>query len=316
MSPFERASEIIREGGVFHFLTKAQKRLRMQSLRNIQSKPDGISLMDEDWDNLILLDACRYDTFIKFSPFNEPTERKLTKGTTTLKVYNENFDDREMYNTVLISGNAAIGNIVSDLEFFKFIGLWGDKEYIEKGKQYRDIVTPEEVMSQTREVVAKHSDKRIIAHFLQPHPPFIIRNGERIPMDSPYRSYPGIWKQQIPPEEFRKTYEENVKYILEKIEEFVLDLPGKTVVTADHGELLGESIPFYYKLLHSRWSIHKSHRYEFGHYSILSHPALATVPWVEIESENRRDISAGEGRKEVTMDEEVIEYRLEVLGYK
>lgn len=26
--------------------------------------PEGIDVMSEDWDNLIILDACRYDTFV------------------------------------------------------------------------------------------------------------------------------------------------------------------------------------------------------------------------------------------------------------
>lgn len=54
-------------------------------------------------------------------------------------------------------------------------------------------------------------------------------------------------------------YRENVAYGLEYAQNLLEALDGKTVVTADHGELLGESVPLLIRLLHARWGIRDRH---------------------------------------------------------
>jgi hypothetical protein len=41
----------------------------------------GIYVIDEDWDNLIVLDACRYDLFCEVSGLN--AEMKISRGSCT-----------------------------------------------------------------------------------------------------------------------------------------------------------------------------------------------------------------------------------------
>lgn len=82
----------------------------------------------------------------------------------------------------------------------------------------------------------------------------------------------------------------------------VLDsVPGRAVVTADHGELLGERvIPLSRRL--------------YGHPKNLKSEALRRVPWLEIPSERRRSFSSDPPVKS-TMTVEAREDRLAALGY-
>lgn len=41
--------------------------------------------------------------------------------------------------------------------------------------------------------------------------------------------------------EVREAYKSNLRYVLRKVDNFVENLEGKTVITADHGDLLGEN---------------------------------------------------------------------------
>lgn len=47
-------------------------------------------------------------------------------------------------------------------------------------------------------------------------------------------------KDKIPKDEIIEAYEENLEIVLQHAEELAENLDGKTVITADHGELLGE----------------------------------------------------------------------------
>jgi hypothetical protein len=44
-----------------------------------------IGVFSEDWDNLIILDACRYDTLPKLNHFSEDVEKKISRGSSTIE---------------------------------------------------------------------------------------------------------------------------------------------------------------------------------------------------------------------------------------
>ena len=69
-------------------------------------------------------------------------------------------------------------------------------------------------------------------------------------------------------EKLRRAYEENLKLVLSYVNELVsyLRREGLVVITADHGELLGE-------------------RGLFGHPERVRVPELVEVPWLEISSD-------------------------------
>lgn len=61
----------------------------------------------------------------------------------------------------------------------------------------------------------------------------------------------------------RQAYEENLKYALRQVQKLVKDLDGKTIITSDHGELLGENR-------------------NYAHPSNSGNPILREVPWFEV----------------------------------
>lgn len=63
-----------------------------------------------------------------------------------------------------------------------------------------------------------------------------------------------------------KAYQSNLRIVLEKVSVLVKKIPGKCIVTSDHGELLGE-----YGL--------------YEHPKEINKPTLRTVPWLEVETE-------------------------------
>jgi hypothetical protein len=95
-----------------------------------------------------------------------------------------------------------------------------------------------------------------------------------------------------------EVYRENLRIVLDYIEEFIESVDGKSVVTADHGELLGDS---------------KLQRY--GHPEGVYLPELRIVPWLSVESEHRRTVEEEEpiGVEEAT--KRSIRENLTELGY-
>lgn len=90
-------------------------------------------------------------------------------------------------------------------------------------------------------------NKKIIVHFMQPHTPYIHSDipqspNNRIGGDSGIESeLRRAEKGQIDQEKVRGDYRENLEFVLEHVLKLADHLSGKTFVTADHGELLGES---------------------------------------------------------------------------
>lgn len=87
------------------------------------------------------------------------------------------------------------------------------------------------------------------------------------------------------------------------MEEFLAEIDGKSVITADHGEMLGERVfPFTSRV--------------WGHSEGFSTPTLRYVPWLEIEADLRRDVtSSSPVETEGELADSDIEDRLRALGY-
>lgn len=298
-----------------------QRKVSYPILEKMQYGGDGFDVMDGDWDNLIILDACRYDTFRRLAEQNGYFEAKIearrSKGETTSRFLRENFSGKSFLDTIYISGNAVVGNHINEFDCYKFFGLWeNDEDLPDFDRTYRDIVPPEDVVEKTVKVHEEYNDKRIIAHFLQPHPPFMLKDGEQLEKGSPYRDFTAARKGEVSRQTITEVYEENLQYTLDQVTSLVEHLKGKTVVTADHGELLGEGLPLHQELLHPRWSFLNRNRFDYAHYDHIRHRRLIEVPWVEIKAETRRDITKAEEPAGVEMKEEAIKDKLKALGYR
>lgn len=262
--------------------------------------PDGIDIFAEDWDNLIILDACRVDTLRKVGIEGEITT-KQTRGSATHEFLEANFADRQLHNVVYISANAWYPRLKDRIhsEVHRFINL----QRSEYQDEYFGIEPPDVIADEAIKAAAEYPNKRLLIHFIQPHYPFIGPIGrENIPPKTQMTE--AIFDADCGEATIRKAYRENLELVIPEVERLIENLKGKTVVTADHGELLGErSFPVPYK--------------EFGHPTGTYVSELVNVPWVERDSEERRDIRSEPPVTDTTkISRNEVDERLKNLGYK
>jgi len=104
-------------------------------------------------------------------------------------------------------------------------------------------------------------------------------------------------------EEVRRAYQEPLDITPDVVKDALDKLGGKTVITVDHGEMLGERIvPFTSRV--------------WGHSEGFSTPILREVPWMEPSTGSQREVTTSSPLKaKEKLDGETVEERLEALGY-
>jgi hypothetical protein len=295
------------------FVLGEVNRVYNQSLFSNSSTPyneQGIDIVEEDWDTLIILDACRFDTFEDLAGHLPGTLKKVeSKAPKTIQFLRANFSDRELYDTVYVTANPQLYRVQNreydvepiNVSFHDQIEIWQDNW----DDDHRTVM-PDVVTNEARKAAERYPNKRLIIHYLQPHAPYVGPTGiEEFPTQ-----YLNFWKSfkegkfDVSLETAKRAYRENIEIVLPYVADLLSELEGKTVVTADHGELLGDRdypIPIR----------------RYGHLSNRYLPALIEVPWLEYESGLRRDIVAEipEMSETSVSDVETVRSRLRDLGY-
>ncbi|MCT9098188.1 hypothetical protein [Haloarchaeobius sp. HME9146] len=263
----------------------------------------GVKLMTRDWDNLLILDACRYDLFAECNTLPGELSKVTSAGSHTVEFLHSNFDGHEFPDTVYVTATPQFEKEGMADRFAHVEHVWRDAW----DKELRTI-PPEAVAERTLEVAELFPNKRLISHFVQPHYPFIGETGRGLEqnikaktgIEPDERDDNSIWDhleaRNIDEGTIRKAYRENLNLVLPVIKGLKNDLRGKTVVTSDHGNCFG------------RWGI-------YGHPSHKFVEELVDVPWLELPFSERRQIVDGE----VSESEDVgssVEERLRDLGYK
>ncbi|MFP4232878.1 MAG: sulfatase-like hydrolase/transferase [Candidatus Aenigmatarchaeota archaeon] len=191
--------------------------------------------MEEDWDYLIILDACRYDTFKKINRIEGELHKKKSLGSATPEWLIENFKGKKLDDVIYVSGNPFSSSekfvgFKPENNFLQVIGVWDKGWHKNLG-----TVSAEEVTKAALETLKQYLDKRIIIHYMQPHSPFLGKTD--VELD---RNYPGLIFGDISIERVMKAYEDNLKYVLKEVKKVLKHLDGNIVITSDHGTLFGE----------------------------------------------------------------------------
>jgi hypothetical protein len=191
--------------------------------------------------------------------------------------------------------------------FHAVVDVWRDYGW---DPEFRTVL-PETMTEAALEAAERYPNKRLLVHYLQPHYPFLGPTGranfdlDRLDFqwDEVATDTLGISRDVVV-----RAYEENLDVVLPSVERLLHSLGGKTVVTADHGQALGErSFPVPMR--------------EYGHPPSIYTEALVKVPWLVHENGPRRRIVAEEpvdhAQQEQADDESesVAQERLEALGY-
>ena len=278
--------------------------------RRFGSRANAVRLMDEDWDNLLVLDACRADLFESVADTGRfDTYRRVTSlGSMTEEWTEQNFESRAFGDTVYVACNPITSRVAPDA-FHDLIEVW--REAFDEDHK---AIMPGAVTKAARETHERYPNKRLIAHFLQPHIPF-VDSPELVFRDwwSPERSFDetdadpprNVWGAMamglVGYDEVWDAYEQNLRLGLDGALTLAEDLPGKTVITSDHGNMMGERTwPIPMKL--------------YGHPRDLRSDPLVTVPWAVLDGDRREVVDDGVGSSTGAEGEEITD-RLRALGY-
>ena len=270
-------------------------------------KIDRTNVFGEDWDNLLLLDACRFD--LAADVFDAGIEHRWSGGSNSEEFLEFNLQDYEADDTVWVTANPHVSKYGD--EIFEVVELW-DTHWDED----LQTVPPEAVVEATLQAADNYPQKRIIAHFMQPHYPFIGEIGrERLPTHGSFtgdgvrasgRAHADIWtllrEGHVSRELVEAAYRENLELALPHAEELARSLDGLSVISSDHGNVFGYEIgPIPMRL--------------FGHPYGFEIEELIKVPWAEYPATQRRSITAGEIVTTSPENTETREERLRQLGY-
>jgi hypothetical protein len=275
----------------------------------------GIKISDEDWDNMIILDACRYDMFATQSELTGELSKRASVASNTPEFLQSNFKCRDFSDTVYVTANPQV-NVHLENEFFKIINVWEDNWDDDLHTVMPDVMTKETVATYNA-----YPNKRLIAHFVQPHYPFIGEAGQhklnthsgmelsrRLASNNvEQRDQLSIWEQlyngSASSDLVLKAYKENLDIVLPYVAELIETFQEYTVVTSDHGNALGERAwPIPVKI--------------YGHPPRVRMPALNNVPWLVTNTDRRKEIIPEESSIANTENEMTISKRLSYLGYK
>lgn len=309
MSLVDRISRALRNPLL---LTRGFNRLYHQRVVRSEN-PRGIDIFDEDWDALIILDACRHDIFNAINSLSGTLSSRISKGSSTAEWLKANFHDRDLRDTVYVTANPQLeyNRERWDIQLHKTINVWLEDGWDNETGTVRAETLTEAALN----AAEQFPNKRLVIHYMQPHYPFVpadtdfdkehLHKFNSEGNDTPSEN---VWNQKfngdlgISRKELWLMYTDNLEYVLTHVAEVVDEISGKTVITADHGNYVGERaspIPIR----------------EYGHPHGLYDEPLVRVPWLECEWVKRRDIRTENSESHEGFESNIISKRLQALGY-
>lgn len=281
---------------------KSRFRSRLLAPLHDRTHDTDFQVVDEDWDVLVVLDACREDLFREVVDVDrfDAYETCYSAGSATNEWARENFSGQAMTDTVYVTANPVVSREVRTA-FHAFVEVWREAFDEDLG-----TVPPGPVTDAALKAAADHPDKRLIVHYLQPHYPFIgypdlryatFGQTDEVTVSDVREGASDVWEALelglIDYDTVWDAYADNLRRVMESVEDLLAEVDGTTVITSDHGNLLGEAVTSLRMPM-------------YGHPPRIHHPALREVPWAVIE-----------GSKPVVdrQPEAEIEDQLESLGY-
>lgn len=276
-----------------------------RSVKRWNYSEKGLDFVDADWDNLIILDACRYDLFAEHHTLPGVLEKRQSRASSTVGFLRTNVLGKDLTDTVYITANGQIYNFRDEVDpnFHAIIPLYADA-----WDDALRTVPPNPVTEAAIDARNQYPHKRLLVHYVQPHFPFIgaesvadrfrVGDGQR-----PFwlRVFQG--EVDLSAAELWESYKQTFELVLPEVERLMTSLDGRTVVTSDHGNMFGERA-------------HPIPIREWGHPDGIYTRQLVEVPWLVYESGQRPEIRR-DPPKETSLraDPAVVADQLEALGY-
>lgn len=270
---------------------------------------DGIHVMEADWDNLVVLDACRADLFeevVDRGQFDE-YQRVTSQASMTAEWAEKNFSGGHFGNTVYITANPYVSEIAGNC-FHDVVNVWETAFDEELG-----TVRPEPVREAAMQAKENYPNKRLIIHFMQPHYPFIgypsltydswspeqIQGKESAERNGPHSVWQALELGLVDHKTVWDGYADNLRAVIPSLEVLLETIDGRSIITSDHGNLVGERL----------WPLPMRF---YGHPRGIRTKELVNVPWAVVEGKRRQIVEEGTNVTEPTED---VSERLRDLGY-
>jgi len=237
----------------------------------------GHNFVTDDWDILIILDACRADLFreeIKSHPLKEKLDTidQVYSPASTSKEFMEKcytqLSDEELSDIHLITANGWEDECLDTSRFHGIERVW---------EEYHDPsignTPPEPVTDAAINAYRQSNASRFIIHYLQPHAPFVHCPGKYNSVNRSHGEgnsqniWKGLQKGIYEESEILDDYAKNLEIVLDQLEILLNNMSGEVLITADHGNAIGD------------WGI-------YGHPGYVPLPQLKSVPYVKAHAKN------------------------------
>lgn len=277
--------------------------------------PEGVAIFEEDWDTLVVLDACRYDMFKEVADISGDLSSRTSKGSATVEWLSANFDGKDLSDTVYVTANPQLERNRRNwnISIHETINVWLDEGWDEE----TGTVLAETITEAAIKAHEKFPHKRLVVHYMQPHYPFVpsdtsFDKNHLNQIDGADGSPDGenVWGKKftgqlsISQNELWDIYLKNLEYVIKHVKFLLTFITGKIVITSDHGNYVGErASPIPFK--------------EYGHPRGIYDDVLVQVPWLVKENGPRRKIRRSDTESAAgTVKSDIIDERLHNLGYK
>ncbi len=271
-------------------------------------------LRETDWNVLLILDACRWDAFDSVTPVDAQPVRSMAWCTRHWMPRFAQVLDGEP--VLYVSANPVCEReLITKAEHpnFTWLSIWRHG-WGRHGQHNMPTVHPADVAVAVRGYLLAHGQpERMVVHFVQPHVPFIgtgalpyadwghVEGCAFAPeLQRTQHCRDALREGQVTAAELRQAYLGNFALVWRWVVTLIWGtLSGQVVVTADHGELLGDDG-------------------RYGH-TYGARPELMTVPWWQppvrhpLNSQPIAGHDAGTGP--LGPDDAVMLERLKDLGY-
>lgn len=243
----------------FTRLKFALRELALSKLEKVREKEE-LDPFSRDWENLIIIDSCRQDFFEEETGYNGS---RHSLASATPEYIEKNFSEGDFTDYVYIAGNPFFSETrfkeitgrerleVFHTVFETFDTGWDDET---------GIVDPEKTIEDALTAQKLFPEKKLIIHFMPPHYPFITPLFED---DKDVDPWVLAENGELDPERAISAYKDSIQYIAPKVENLADELKGKTILTSDHANFVGEAGVY-------------------GHPKYRNEKAVKRVPWIEL----------------------------------
>lgn len=262
-------------------------------------QPPGDNIYDYEWDLLVVVDACRLDLMHEVAPeydYVQRIDKHWSVDSTTALWMQRTFEHHDTSDTTYVCSNPFSADRLNSADFAELREVWRDV-WSTPG-----TVPPRPITDLTIESMRNQRTSRTIAHYLQPHCPFIptpeLSRGKELEKFG-NQDHRDVWERyrdgDVEHHELWNGYRQNLELVMDEIGLLLKNVSAENIViTSDHGNALG------------KWGI-------YGHPPRMPHRSLREVPWIETTAENKGAYSPEveyEQSKEVDREEQ-----LRALGY-